>query len=366
MLNRAEERLSEARRQILRLLAERRISASDAELLLEAWREGYPEEADTGSAPGDVPPRGATPAGAEARLPSPRREAAPEPDRSERFTGGEPNWDRIAFDPEVEPTDAETEVDEAYLDLDPVEPPGDYVSQRESTVRSTVGVPGEEWEARPAESIPISEDGVLRIRSHDRDSQSKADPLTSIAVRGVATDRITIVRGVGVRVRRSGPEIQISWGVGLLLLEVPAHLGSLEFDAIPGSLGLSGYLGPFTVDGLNGPLTVHGPKSAFRVRNVHGLVRVLGLDLRDGISTIAQSDGDVEIEVADEASVSIRAVSTEGGVSLGETADEIGSASLRRRGVWRFGAGAAQLNVSTIRGRISLRRLSGTEKGPVA
>ena len=47
------------------------------------------------------------------------------------------------------------------------------------------------------------------------------------------------------------------------------------------------------------------------------MVRILGLAIRDGISTVAQTEGDVEIEAAEDASVSVRAVSTEGGVSLG-------------------------------------------------
>jgi hypothetical protein len=262
--------------------------------------------------------------------------------------------------PQREPT---PEVEEPLLDLDPTSPEFDGVFQEATAAPPPSTQPSEEWDARATEGIPIPPDGVVRIRARNVDSGAREDSLTSIAVRGVETDKITIVRGVGVRVRRTGKETQLSWGVGLLLLEIPTCLGSLEFESIPGSLGLSGYLGPFTVDGLAGPLTVHGPKSAFRVRNVRGLVRVLGLALRDGISTIAQSDGDVEIEVAEEASVSIRAVSTEGGVSLGESTGEAESSALRRRGVWRLGAGAAQLNVSTIRGKISLRRIPGTEEG---
>jgi hypothetical protein len=195
-------------------------------------------------------------------------------------------------------------------------------------------------------------------------SPAAEEPRASVVVRGLETTRLTVVRGSGVRLREENGVLVLTWPGGLLLLEIPSRLCRLEFLRVRRSLGLSGYGGPFSVDDLDGTLTVHGPAAPFRVQNVRGPIRLLDLAVREGISTIAQSDGDVEIEASAEASISIRAVSTEGSVSLGEDALGAPAAQLRRRGVWRLGAGAAQLNVSTVRGRITLRRPPAAGGGP--
>jgi hypothetical protein len=137
---------------------------------------------------------------------------------------------------------------------------------------------------------------------------------------------------------------------------------------IPGSVGLSGYAGPFSAEEIGAGFTVHGASAPFRIREVRGTVQLHRLALLDGISTIAAVSQDVEIETASEASVTIRASSraevqdsTMNSDARGETDPDRGG----RRGVWRVGAGTAQLNVSQIRGQLRLHPAGSTPKdGP--
>ena len=169
---------------------------------------------------------------------------------------------------------------------------------------------------------------------------------------------IRVVRGSGVELHKEDETAwRLTWPGGLLFLEIPVRLAGLNIWGIPGSVGLSGYAGPFSGEEIGDGFTVHGASAPFRIREVRGTVQLHRLALRDGISTIAGVGQDVEIETANEASVTIRASSRaevqDSAMDLdarGETDQDGGG----RRGVWRVGGGTAQLNVSQVRGRLRL------------
>jgi hypothetical protein len=189
--------------------------------------------------------------------------------------------------------------------------------------------------------------------------------LSSIAIRGVEGQRIRVVRGNGVELTREDAVWQLRWPGGMLFLEVPVRLGGLAMAGIPGSVGLSGYTGPFSAEAIGGGLTVHGASAPFRIRDIQGTVRLLGLTLQDGISTITAVARDVEIETAPEASVTVRATARPDALedSAGPDAGGLTEPDRHgRRGVWRVGAGAAQLSVSQVRGGLRLHPSEGTAK----
>jgi hypothetical protein len=191
---------------------------------------------------------------------------------------------------------------------------------------------------------------------------SVADSLASIAIRGVPGPMIRVVRGAGAELRKDETAWHLSWSGGMLFLEIPELLADLDMRGIPGSVGLSGYGGPFSGEEIGGGLTVRGASAPFRIRDVRGTVRLLRLALRDGISTIAAVTQDVEIETAREASVTIRASSRAASTDDSADSDARGQSDSDRggrRGVWRVGAGTAQLNISQIHGKLELHPADG-------
>ncbi len=208
------------------------------------------------------------------------------------------------------------------------------------------------------ESVEVPSGTFLRIDAAGFDPAT-ASPLSSAAIRGATGQKLRVVRGSGVELYRDEEAAwRLTWSGGMLFLEVPAKLAGLEILGIPGSVGLSGYTGPFSAEAIGGGFTVHGAAAPFRIRGVQGTVQLLRLSLRDGISTIAAVSQNVEIEPAPDASVTIRASLRTEGIEGGPDRDgeedpdnDLGG----RHGVWRVGAGTAQLNVSQVRGQLRLR-----------
>jgi hypothetical protein len=188
----------------------------------------------------------------------------------------------------------------------------------------------------------------------------------SVTIRGVEGQFLRVVRGSGVEIHKEDETTwRLTWPGGLIFLEIPIRLAGLDIRDIPGNVGLSGYAGPFSGEAIGDGFTVHGASAPFRIRNVRGTVQLHRLALRDGISTIALVSQDVEIETADVASVTIRASSraeAQDGAMDFDASGEIGPDHGGRRGVWRVGAGTAQLNVSQVRGQLRLHAVGSTPK----
>lgn len=379
--------------EILRLVAEGSIRPEEGRELLEALRGGYPEEFDrptevnSPESTASVPPVGHRP---------PRTESltgevgiAPDPgggmtDRSVHETAvpivsssAAVGVDGIGLGAGAGSSDTEGRTDDA----DPRPPPDPPASDQPTIPPDPHPADSGETDDGPRASDSSQQQRATSFlgAGHTADTPpgillqigltsppSGADgSLSSIAIRGVDGQTIRVVRGTGVELTREDAVWRLTWPGGMLFLEVPTRLGGLEVSGIPGSVGLSGYAGPFSAEEIGGGLTVHEPSAPFRVRDIRGAVRLLGLALRDGISTITTVARDVEIETAREASVTIRATSRpgahEGGLGLdagGEMAPDRGG----RRGVWRVGAGTAQLSISQVRGQLRLHPAEGTTK----
>jgi hypothetical protein len=311
--------------EILHLVADGIVRPEEGQVLLAALRAGYPEEFDRGA-----PVR--------------------RPARESSAIRGEPLSDRAGPDPPTPvPTSPASEGPPSVAD--PMPSPSPKGSDPSAGETQGAHLP-------PGEAVVIPSTVLLRIDATGV-SRSADASLNSVAIRGAAGQRVRVVRGEGVKLHREGEGVwRLTWSGGMLFLEIPVRLAGLAVQGVSGSVGLSGYVGPFSGEEIGGGFTVHGASEPFRIREVRGDVRLHRLSLRDGISTIAAVSQNVEIETAQDASVTIRASLRpeipEGAGNLdagGDSDSDRGG----RRGVWRVGAGTAQLNVSQVRGQLRLR-----------
>ncbi len=320
--------------EILRMVADGVIRPEEGQELLDALRTGYPEEFDRpvaartpGSAPFGLPPE----------LPT---------DRSSIRSG-------LGAGVGSSDSDGSTDVADPW--------PGSSPKQAAAAAATTPYL-------QPGDVVEIPSGVLLRI---DTTGPAPAEdaPMSSVAIRGVEGQLLRVVRGSGVELHKEDEAAwRLTWPGGLLFLEIPVQLAGLEIRGIPGSVGLSGYAGPFSGEEIGDGFTIHGASAPFRIRDVRGTVQLHRLALRDGISTIALVSRDVEIETASVASVTIRASSraeAQDSTMDFEARGEIGPDRAGRRGVWRVGAGTAQLNVSQVRGQLRLHAV-GSEPKDVA
>ena len=319
--------------EILYLVADGIIRPEEGQELLGALRVGYPEVFER--------PVVARPPGSAASAPSPELPISMNDTRSVPGAGGGSSG-----------SDGLTDVADPWPGSLPQQP--DTAATDATTPYFHLG-----------DTLEIPPGALLRIDATGPSRAADA-PMTSIAIRGVAGPLIRVVRGSGVELHKEGKAVwRLTWPGGLLFLEVPERLAGLEIRDIPGSVGLSGYAGPFSGEEIGDGFTVHGASAPFRIREVRGTVQLHRLALRDGISTVAAVGQDVAIETASEASVTIRASVRGDAQDSTIDFDAKGKADpdrRGRRGVWRVGAGTAQLNVSQIRGRLRLYPAASSPK----
>lgn len=319
--------------EILRLVADRVIRPEEGQDLLEALRIGYPEDFDRPGAAGH-PGQARTPPRSDTLRDTDDRRA-----RGARACSSGSSGSTEAAEPS----------------------PGASPKQPDPVSTDSAGP-----HLHPGDAIEIPSVVLLRIEPSGLSRVADA-PLSSVSIRGVTGHKVRVVRGSGVELHKEEETAwRLTWPGGMLFLEVPVRLAGLEIHGIPGSVGLSGYAGPFAGEEIGGGFTVHGAAAPFRIREVQGTVQLLRLALRDGISTIAAVAQDVDIETAGDASVtiraSLRAEAPEGAMDL-SAEDEVDADRGGRRGVWRVGAGTAQLNVSQIRGQLRLHPAEDVERG---
>ena len=319
--------------EILRLVAEGAVRPEDGQELLDALHAGYPEEFER---PVATRPLGPAPSAQSPESSTNRRSI-----RSVLGAGVGSSG-----------SDGSTDVADPW--------PGS--SPQQATAASTDATTPC---LQTGDVVEVPSGVLLRIDTAGP-SRVSDGPMDSVAIRGVAGQLIRVVRGAGVELHREDETAwRLTWPGGLLFLEIPERLAGLEIRDIPGSVGLSSYAGPFSVEEIGDGFTVHGASAPFRIREVRGSVQLHRLALRDGISTIAAVGQDVEIETAGEASITIRASSRPEAPDRTMDFDapgEIDPDRGGRRGVWRVGAGTAQLNVSQVRGQLRLHAAGSMPK----
>lgn len=343
--------VSGPRQEILRLLAEGRITPSEAEALIDALEEGL--SAQTGA--GDPPVR---------------RSRAAKPERARSSSGdsqatgvasrGRPKSVRPAS-----PTDtpsrratraaspADTPSRRATRPAPPAEgprhrpseptPPADRPEETPSAGAQGLAPAGRLWDVPP--------ESTLRIGPPMAGSGAPS----GLGIRGVDGNRVQIYRGAGAELRATeGGACELVWDEGILIVDIPASLRGLEIAGINGKVTLLHYSGPFAIENVAGSLAVGLVRSPFRIRKVGGDVELDALSLQGGLSTVADVAGDVRVLATRDASFSVRASSLSGQVAFGRTIAVDSGDPSRRRGVWRLGSGAGQLNITGVKGWIRL------------
>jgi hypothetical protein len=300
--------MSQARIEILRLISEGKITPEEGDRLLRALDGPTP----SGGAPGGDPPGGGAPGyrGWADGLASVMQEVAETVRRT-----------------------AEEAVGAAHRIFEETRPGVETVSTRDG-------------------SFDVPAGARLRIQHAIRVSLGGGSKGSDAILRSGSADRVRIVRGEALEVHRNENEYVLTWAKGPLELEIPARLAALDVRCMGGDLEIQDFPGPMALDTMGGELRVRGPRMPFRFRTLGGKVRVTDLDLREEGAVIGTTGGDVQIEVAQGASLTIRVSTLGGSIEFPPGTERNVQSSTRRRATCVIGQGTAELKVDTLGGDI--------------
>jgi hypothetical protein len=194
----------------------------------------------------------------------------------------------------------------------------------------------------------------LKVQQAVRVSFGGTSRGANVIIRVAQDDRARIVRGEAAEVHKSGNDYVLTWAKGNLELEIPRSLSALEVRSLGGDLEIQGYAGPMAVETMGGEVRILGARASFRARTMGGRVRMADLDLREGLSSISTTGGDVLVELTKEASVTVRAGTLGGSIEFPPGSDrETGVA--RRRATAVIGEGKAELKIDSLGGNVLVK-----------
>lgn len=212
------------------------------------------------------------------------------------------------------------------------------------------------------ETVEIGVDGFdipsgsrLRIQQAMRVSFGGGSKGGNVILRTAGTSRVRIIRGEAIEVHRTEADFVLTWAKGNLELEIPSDLAGLDVRCLGGDLEIQDFPGPMSLDTAGGELRVQGPRAPFRFRSLGGRVRVADLDLRDGHAAISSAGGEVMVEAATHASITIVASSLGGAMEFPPGSERESQGKTRRRAVSVIGAGSAELKIDTLGGNIRVK-----------
>lgn len=327
--------MSNARLEILKMVAEGKISPEDGDRLLSALKEGHsPRDGATSGA--DSGPRDASRDPKDSGK-SEDRDGQSSSRGSESFRSATENLGR-AFE------DAAGAVRVAAAE-------GMRAFQRVFDEHR----PGTEPVPLDGNSFEIPAGSTLRIHPAVRLSVGGGSAGSAVVVRPVDGDLVRIVRGSAVEVHRFEKEYFVTWAKSALEIEVPRSVVSLIARGVGGNVAIYGFSGEMRIDALGGTVIVDAPVQPFRISSVGGTVRVTDLGLTSGSSSITSTGGDVHVSIAPDASLELRATASFGGGLELPTGSTQVAGRTRHRGTVRFGAGAGRLRVDTVAGWVRVR-----------
>ena len=322
--------MSSARLEILKMVAEGKISPEDGDRLLNALKEGRSprESSDTDSG---------------AREPRRDTDGEPEADASgssrnrEGFRSATENLGRAFEDAAAAVRVAASEGMRAFQKV--------FDEHR----------PGTEPVPLDGNTFEVPDGATLRIHPAIRLSVGGGSAGSAVVVRPVDGDLVRIVRGAAVEVHRFEKEYFLTWAKSALEIEVPRSVVSLVVRGVGGNVSIYGFAGEMRIDALGGTVIVDAPVQPFRISSVGGTVRVTDLGLTGGTSSITSTGGDVHVSIAGDASLELRATASfGGGLELPVRSTQV-TGRTRHRGTCRFGSGAGRLKVDTVAGWVHVR-----------
>jgi len=195
----------------------------------------------------------------------------------------------------------------------------------------------------------------LRVQQAIRVSFGGGSKGGNVILRALGQSHVRILRGEAIEVHRNGSDYVLTWAKGNLELEVPQDLAGLEVRCMGGDLEIHDFVGPMMLDTTGGELRVLSPRAPFRFRTLGGRMRIVDLDLREGPASISTTGGDVRIEAAAGASVTIRVGALGGSIDFPPGCEPDTQGRARRRAVCVIGEGKAELKVDTLGGDVHIR-----------
>jgi hypothetical protein len=246
--------MSEARKEILRLIAEGKITPEEGDRLLRALEESAGES--------DREPGEST---------------AKDSSRGGRFADG--------FSQMVE------EIGETVRRAveDAVGSAQKVLDEHRSTTESVAVIQG---------GFAIPDGGRLRVQQALRLSFGGGSKGGNVILRTASGGEVRVVRGEAIEAHKNGTDYVLTWAKGNLELEIPRVLAGLDVRCMGGDMEVIDFIGPMTLDTMGGELRVQSPRAPFRFRTLGGRVRIVDCDLRDGSSVISSAGGDVHVELA--------------------------------------------------------------------
>jgi hypothetical protein len=214
--------------------------------------------------------------------------------------------------------------------------------------------PGTEGIDTTSGAFDLPEGARLKVQQAFRVSYGGASRGGHVGIRPANGPRARILRGEAVEVHRSGTDFVLTWAKGDLDLEVPSTLAALDVRSLGGDIEVHDFTGPLGLETMGGEIRAFGVRSSFRARSLGGPIRMSGLAIREGSSRISTTGGDVTVEAAADCSATIRASTLGGTLTLPAGASqEITGA--RRRVTAVLGDGKAELRVDTLGGDVVVK-----------
>jgi hypothetical protein len=179
----------------------------------------------------------------------------------------------------------------------------------------------------------------------------------NVILRAASDDVVRVIRGEAVEAHRNGTDFVLTWAKGNLEIEVPHRLVGLDVRCMGGDLEVVDFPGPMSLETMGGELRVQAPRAPFKFRTLGGRVRIVECGLREGTASINSTGGDVSVQFALGASVTVRASSLGGTFDFppGTLREEQGRTL--RRASCTIGQGAAEIRIDTLGGDVRVREL---------
>jgi hypothetical protein len=204
-------------------------------------------------------------------------------------------------------------------------------------------------------SFELPEGSRLKVQQAFRLSFGGASRGEHILIRPAAGPNARILHGEAVEVHHSGADYVLTWAKGDLDLEVPAALSALQVRCMGGEIEIHDFASPMSLETMAGEIRAFGVRSPFRARSLGGRIRIMGLNLNEGLSRVTTTGGDVEVEASAASSLAVHASTLGGVISLPPgTSREIGGGA-RRRVTAVIGEGKADLRIDTLGGDVKVR-----------
>jgi hypothetical protein len=306
--------MSEARKEILRLIAEGKVTPEEGDRLLRAL--------DEAAADGRRDPAGSAPEGG--------------PARGGRFADGIAQM---------------------------LEEVGETVRR---AVEDAVGSAQRAFDEHRSttEAVEVRDGGFaipagarLKVQQALRISLGGGSKGDNVILRTVSGADVRVIRGEAIEAHRNGSDYVLTWAKGNLELEVPRNLAGLDVRCMGGDLEVHDFIGPMSMETMGGELRVLSPRAPFRFRTLGGRIRIADCDLRDGAAVISSTGGDVAIELSPSASITVHASTLGGMIDAPPEAMRDEQGRTRRRAVCVFGQGAAELRIDTLGGDVRIRQV---------